>query len=354
MYRRRHRAREIPFSFDSFLDVVANIVGIIVRLILVVWFGARAYTGIQQMAARTPTTEAALSTPAPTDPLESELAQRRRELDELQERLAKQLEQLQLAHEETTAVTGKLSALTSQEDELQRAAAQAHDEILHGGDATRAVALSSNELREKCQQLSQQIKELEQLPTANKVLRYRTPVSRPIQSEELLFEVHHDRVTFIDLAPLMAEVKREMGDRKEELKHRWQVEGRTPAAGAFRLHYILERDRGMFDVMGAGAAPDPGETFSFGLSIGELEPVAPERGEDLQRAMGPQSEFRQIVDLIDPQQTTVTLWVYPDSFGLYRALRDYLVERNIIVAGRPLPEGVPIGCSRRGTVSRGQ
>ena len=30
------------------------------------------------------------------------------------------------------------------------------------------------------------------------------------------------------------------------------------------------------------------------------------------------------------------------------------LQRDLIVAGRPLPDGVPIGASRRGTVSRGQ
>ena len=43
MIRRRRTQREIPFSFDSFLDVVANVVGIILRLILVAWVGARSY-----------------------------------------------------------------------------------------------------------------------------------------------------------------------------------------------------------------------------------------------------------------------------------------------------------------------
>src|SRR6202035_582553 len=43
MIRRRRRSQEIGFSFDSFLDVVANVVGIIIRLILVVWVGARSY-----------------------------------------------------------------------------------------------------------------------------------------------------------------------------------------------------------------------------------------------------------------------------------------------------------------------
>ena len=47
MYRRRRRPeKEIAFSFDSFLDLVANVVGIIIRLILVAWVGARTYTGV--------------------------------------------------------------------------------------------------------------------------------------------------------------------------------------------------------------------------------------------------------------------------------------------------------------------
>src|SRR4051812_49375132 len=45
MIRRRRPSRDIPFSFDSFLDVVANVVGIILRLIIVAWVGARSYKG---------------------------------------------------------------------------------------------------------------------------------------------------------------------------------------------------------------------------------------------------------------------------------------------------------------------
>ena len=43
---RRRRPREIAFGFDSFLDLVANVVGIILRLILVAWVGARSYKAI--------------------------------------------------------------------------------------------------------------------------------------------------------------------------------------------------------------------------------------------------------------------------------------------------------------------
>ena len=95
MIRRRRRTREIPFSFDSFLDVVANVVGIIIRLILVVWVGARSYGSIQQTAAP-PEPPAAVAeddadAPAEPDPLNGELAAERRQLAEAEAALRKEL-----------------------------------------------------------------------------------------------------------------------------------------------------------------------------------------------------------------------------------------------------------------------
>src|SRR5580700_8168961 len=104
MYRRRRHAREIQFSFDSFLDVVANVCGIIIRLILVAWVGARSYHALaahkalehppaQTAAGSVPTTE---GQPVKiTDPLELELQRHREELEKEQQRLLDQLRQHQ-------------------------------------------------------------------------------------------------------------------------------------------------------------------------------------------------------------------------------------------------------------------
>src|ERR1700724_1849725 len=98
MIRRRRRTREIPFSFDSFLDVVANVVGIIIRLILVVWVGARSYGSLQQLAppAEPPPSLVAESDEPrdEVDPLDSELAAERRQLAEAEAALRQQLAQL--------------------------------------------------------------------------------------------------------------------------------------------------------------------------------------------------------------------------------------------------------------------
>ena len=50
----------------------------------------------------------------------------------------------------------------------------------------------------------------------------------------------------------------------------------------------------------------------------------------------------------------ITIWVYPDSFDLYRRLRDELNAQGFLVAGRPLPDGVPIQGSPGGSRSAGQ
>ena len=76
MIRRRRRQREIPFSFDSFLDVVANVCGIIIRLILVVWVGARSYNDFMAKPRPAQAIQAEQSARELTDPLQDEAVER--------------------------------------------------------------------------------------------------------------------------------------------------------------------------------------------------------------------------------------------------------------------------------------
>src|SRR5207249_2570947 len=120
MYRRRRRTRDIPFSFDSFLDVVANVCGIIIRLILVAWVGARSYHLVAAQAALetppepTPAVQQVRSeSPAIQDPLERDLLRERRELEQHEQRLLDQLRQYQQLQNGNTQVSTELSELTA-------------------------------------------------------------------------------------------------------------------------------------------------------------------------------------------------------------------------------------------------
>jgi hypothetical protein len=353
MRRRLRRAREIPFSFDSFLDVVANVVGIIIRLILVVWVGARSYSSLQNLNAR-PRTPPAESISQVSDPLQAQLAQHRLELAEAQARLLEQLRQLQQVKNVRDQVEGRLAAVAAERDKVDNAQATVKQA---GEDASRTfqtVALSLDEIKKRQATLLEEIRSQERLPPLTRQLRYQTPVSRPVLSEEFMFECREGRVTFIDLATLLTEVRRDLNEKGELLKTRWQLSDVSAPVGAFRLRYTLERERGLVDAVVPGGAPEASAGYRYGVTEWVVEPVAPVRGERVAEALAKGSEFRRIADALDSHQAAVTFWVYPDSFAVFRQLREYLYERDLVVAGRPLPPGMPIMISRNGTVSRGQ
>jgi hypothetical protein len=356
MIRRRRPTREIAFSFDSFLDVVANVVGIILRLILVAWVGARAYKGTPPAGA--PPAPAVLAEvaelPDPTDPLAAELDRQRRELAQIQAQLLEQMKQWEQGRQQAAALSGELTTLAARRQGLETERAALEGASREPANAIQQATLSLAEIQARGKKLTEEIDALKKLPSPKRTLRYRTPVSQPLQSEELMFECQQGRVSLVDVNALLEEVRRDLRDREQQLRHSWEIVDVTPPVGAFRLRYVIERERGLLEGANPNMPPDEHGNFRYGLSTWQVEPVVAVRGETLEEAFRPGSAFRRVIDTLDPQMTAVTFWVYEDSFPLYRQLRDYLHEHDVVVAGRPLPHGASIASSKRGTTSRGQ
>jgi hypothetical protein len=339
MIRRRRKVREIEFSFDSFLDVVANVVGIILRLILVAWVGARSYKFVVPTPPPALTQEEIADLPDPKDPLAPELERQRRELADTQARLLEQLKEWQKLRQDSTLTAEELARLTAHSQEVESERKTLEEKTRQGAQSARVAYLSLAEIRARSQRVVEEIEALRKAPPAKQTLRYRMPVSHPLQSEELLFECHRGRVALIDIGGFLDEVQRTLnGQAGDVLRDTGRYSGVTEPIGPFRLRYVLELNT-------LNRRPE---------CSWEVEPVALERGETLETALTAGSDFRRIIDGIEPAQTAVTLCVYPDSFALYRKLRDYMHERDIVVAGRALPEGATISASRHGTASRGQ
>src|SRR5438876_366854 len=110
MFRRKRplKNESIHFSFDSFLDLVTNVVGIIIRLILVTWVGARSYHASMQMLELEPLPE--VTTPKiVNDPLHARIEQSQADLDDAKTRLLEQLKDLRSAEKEAKASGDQLS-----------------------------------------------------------------------------------------------------------------------------------------------------------------------------------------------------------------------------------------------------
>jgi hypothetical protein len=356
MLRRRRplKNESIHFSFDSFLDLVTNVVGIIIRLILVTWVGASSYHAVQPLETE-PASPAEQIKPLPPakitdEPLYSKLEIARLEIEEAKARLAAQINEIEVVEQKTTQTQAQVLILTDRGVKLAsegKTLVALHSEQ----DAkVRQVSLSLEEIRQRTKKLLQDIKALEAQPLKKKQLTYHAPLSRPVHGDQIYFECQNGRVSFIDLPSFILEIKQSEESIAQELKSTWRLERTTAPVGPYRLRYRFERERSMLD---AGATPSS-SSFRYGLSGWVVEPVTQQRGETLEKALSAKSEFRQVADVLDANLSVVTFWVYPDSFELFRHLRDYLYERGIDVAARPQLSGHPIAASRYGTASRGQ
>src|SRR5205807_2394564 len=198
MRRRRRPQREIPFSFDSFLDVVANVVGIILRLILVAWVGARSYQVAPPPAPAPASQEAPADSTGPAlppDPLADDLGRQRRELADARQRLLDQMRQWDQAKERRVDAEKELAGAAARAQTLRAERAAAEHAAGSRGDEVRQAALSLPEIRGRVQQVNAEIDALKKTPPPpRRALRYRTPVSQPLQTEELFFECKGGRV----------------------------------------------------------------------------------------------------------------------------------------------------------------
>jgi hypothetical protein len=177
-----------------------------------------------------------------------------------------------------------------------------------------------------------------------------SPVATVTEGEEFHFEVRRDRVAFIDLERLLEKAK---VDARVRLRAApggaTPIEATVGPVGPFSLQYIMGRS--LSDSIG-DLLDLRGPTYSL-LGF-EVVPEGDLRGETFDVAVRPASGFSRAINRLNPSKATLTLWVYPDGFALYRKLRDYLHARGFLVAARPLPFGIAIRGSPSGSFSAGQ
>jgi hypothetical protein len=177
-----------------------------------------------------------------------------------------------------------------------------------------------------------------------------SPVATVTEGEEFHFEVRRDRVAFIDLERLLEKAKTDARVRLRAAQGgATPIEATVGPVGPFSLQYMMGRT--LSDSIG-DLLDLRGPTYSL-LGF-EVIPEGDLRGETFDVALRPASAFSRAINRLNPQKATITLWVYPDGFALYRKLRDDLHAQGYTVAARPLPEGMAIRGSPAGSISAGQ
>lgn len=349
---RRPPLAEQQFGSDSFLDVVANVVGILI--ILMVLAGVRAGRAPVKLTSEPPPValEPSPATVAPVSPEnDDETAEtKRRELAALQtqsESLQEDVVRLRRAASEQET---KLSELQSQEAvQRNRVVAVASNlegelaELRGSQQQTQELLAAAQAIRVRLKKREAEAVFAEEQPNRVEQLQHRiTPVSRVISENEteLHFRCLHGGVSIVPIEELVERMKAQMERQRDIILRLKRYSGAVGPVRGWNLNYVVETQQQLGLVRAS-------------VSQFELIPEADIDAERADAALRPDSAFRNELRKAEPG-STITFWVYPDSFVLFRKLQTLAHREGFTVAARPLPEGTPIMGSPHGSRSAAQ
>ncbi len=349
---RRPPPGEQQFGSDSFLDVVANVVGVLI--ILMVLAGVRAGRAPIKLLNDPPpvvleTLPPILVAPATAEDHEHEEATKR-ELAALQlqsDSLQTELDRLRGAAREHET---RLSELQTQ-DAVNRNRVAALGSNLEGQleelrvdeQQTQNLLVAAQAVRIRLKTKASEVAAAEKQPNPVEQLQHHiTPVSRVITENEteLHFRCFGGAVSAVPIDQLVERMKGQMERQRDVILRLKKYSGSVGPVRGWNLNYIIETQQQLGLVRAS-------------VSQFELIPESDLGAERGDIALRPNSAFHNELRKAD-SGSTITFWVYPDSFVLFRKLQALAHREGFTVAARPLPEGTPIMGSPNGSRSAAQ
>jgi hypothetical protein len=373
--RRNTQASDPGFGSDSFLDVLSNVVGILI--ILIVMAGMQlSRTPILSDRVSSQLEQAELYQSPAVAP--AELAEESPVIDAeipvddhvpfvVQDKVP---EEVQAAVRTLTAERDDLLRQQSEVDQQLEGLANSERQL--GGDLSRrdqelegrASRISAerrkfrqiqDEMAGQRRKLSSMLADFEAVEqeTPNvKAIRHRlTPVSQDVTGEELHFRLAGGRVSVVPLQELLERVKQQVERRREIAAARGGYKGSVGPIDGYSLEFVIEVRR-----MSPQEERMHGmrEGYSLELSRCVVIPDPKLQGETVEEALRRGSRFAMALRTASTG-AALTLWTYPDSFATYRELAEAAHAEGFLVAARPMPFGQNIiGDRRLGTRSAAQ
>jgi len=398
MGRRTRHQGDAEISSDSFLDIIANIVGILIILIVVAGMRvsqAPIFRGLPEETTTIQaekdlyepappmilgTTDAELWTPAeapaaapiePADPVVIDVTKKpdpalfvryerqQTQQKEFQEKLASlkqglsNEERLSLAAEEKLlSAKNKLEALTTELKATKADYETAKASLL---EKSQRVAEQEQENDRLLAILKSEEAEEQKLSGDNQpeamILRHdMTPVSQIVKEKEIHFLISKNTIAAVPLEEFLIDLQDRIRTKQSWLPRSNRHSGEIGPIRGFRMQYVVEKEQqSHFDQLRSGSTQIRIVLSQFALVPDEETIIR----ESLEQATSSTSRYLISIRSASPG-TTCTFWVHPDNFETYQKLKKYAHESNLRVAGRPLPQGMPITGSPSGSHSAAQ
>ena len=344
MSMRRKKRSALESGYDSFLDIVANLVGILI--ILVVVLGAQSQEAIQKIREQSEPSETA---PRATEAQLAVLAEHsmraaaaQADSDRFEKRL--KLYDQQIAAEDRQRdqlldfVAQAKKAWQKKQKELDAQAVEAAERERAFLEARAELA----ELQGEKQRLQQQS------PPVVAVAHLPTPMAKTVFGDEVHFRLKGNRLSVVPIDRLLDEMRRDF-DRVVEGSSDGRHKAAVGPVRGYVARYAMDKRR---QVLNQGGRVSMATRVQLvGLIV---EPLEEPHGQPIQQVLAGGSQLDIELAGRDPATTTITVWVYPDSFAAFRQLKEHLYAKGFATAARPLPHGRPITGSPQGSRSRAQ
>lgn len=315
MRKRRDRSDSSEMAGDgSFLDIIANMVGILILLVLVVGVRAAMSPTVAQ-GDQEETLEAAVD----SADVEATIAEMKTLMSDAVSSAAraKYLEQ-------------SARALQQDRDHLAQSVARAEAEYQSRKSQLSSTDQSAIQRREALMEATRELEELDlefagvaAIPERVSDLEHvSTPVRARTEKDPITLEVHRGRIRVVPVAELvgLCEKKRvstvQVGAQRFDSDEGLHAFGPISGYTMHRLKYrrILTNDRG--------------QRASIVQMQAEFRPTDPNAGESVPQALAAGSLLRNALDNRPAETHFVKIWARGDSGDVARALEKYLRERR--------------------------
>lgn len=332
----RRNEEELAVGEDSFMDTIANLVGIMIILVVIV--GAKGYAAAKTVARKEVQDQMEqLKNPA------SQAENLDRDLDE-QLKVLENFE-LEAAYRNAERMT-LVDHYNIVEKEIQKRMALLDAQAQESLKANSQASALEKELQElirkqgELPEVKRQVVALQHLPT---------PMAKTVFGKELHVMLRDHQLTVIPWDMLVEQLKGSARATASRNSQRDKFEDVIGPIDGFLMRYRLISKSGL---MSDGRVAAMGKMVE--LERFELEPTQDVTRESIDESLGPTGRLRSELDAFSSSHTTVTVWVYPESFAEFRRLKELLYKEGCLCAARPLPRDMRIGASPQGSSSTAQ
>ncbi len=321
---------------DSFLDIVANIVGILVLLVVVV--GVRAGQEVLE-----PVEEVAK---LQTEELKQVLHNKTRKIQSTYQdskRLAAQLgntlDEIELRNQTREELAYYIATL-KEELKQEREKLSANDRRTYElGNQITQLEIELEKLTSEQLALAGNLQE----PLSEEIYFDPTPIVHSQVEDQIMLRLKDGRITYLPMDELYEEFARNRGDLRNQLSRQ---RGRK---AMIQMNYGPLEGFLIRAIFGFQTVTSGGSVYQqASLVVARLEEQGVTRSEAVESLLEPGSPLTTRLEKINPRETVITLVAYPDSYAELPEVEKKLRQRGYQVAKALQEAGEPIEFSPNG------